>query len=537
MTSPSRLVFELSDSIAPDGTELVEIALKEPRVWGSPRLPFRCRGDEPAFLALTRLPLDEDAVQAVGQTLYRAIAAHPDLAHSLTTALRTQPPARYPVFVEIDSSSRVEMLPWEALCDAHGNFLGLDERWAIGRIVDGARISAGAAEFAPPLKLAVVLSCLGVPAADEWQALLDSIRTVPTLPVELLVLASEDDLAATISETRGLPVTVEQVPPDTPALQARIGAFDPHVLHFFCHGSVQGSPHLELAVRSDWVSPPPYNSLFLEAAQIRDLTPRTADRPWLLVLNCCETAAGAGRENLQSLALMLVRDAALPAVVGMREPVASSDASLFTRAFYGGLLGDLSGRLTGTVRPGEPFDWTRYVVRARERLRDKYRMPPSVAARSTQDWTLPVVYTRPEPFVVTPSAAVAVPEAPGGEPSAPAAVPGAPAEEPPAPAAPSAPAPAPPPPAAPRAPAPAPPAAAPGPQPPPPDPETVARSARLEADLLRGLLAQLPPGTPEDFRADIEARLRALGAPAVETAATAVARPAAVARARAGAAG
>lgn len=77
MTRPARLVFELSDSVAPDGTELVEIALKEPRVWGSPRLPFRCRGDEPAFLGLMRAPLDADAMQAVGQTLYRAIAAHP----------------------------------------------------------------------------------------------------------------------------------------------------------------------------------------------------------------------------------------------------------------------------------------------------------------------------------------------------------------------------------------------------------------------------------------------------------------------------
>jgi CHAT domain len=490
MTPPARLVFELSDSVAPDGTELVEIALKEPRVWGSKRLPFLCRGDEPAFLGLTRAPLDADAMQAVGQTLYQAIVAHPDLAQSLTNALRTQPPARYPVFVEIDSISRVETLPWEALCDLDGNFLGLDERWAIGRIVDGARTSVGAAEFTPPLKLAVVLSCLWVPAADEWQALRDNLRAVPGLPVEVLVLTSEEDLAAAIAATPDLPVTVEQVPPDTAALQERVSAFDPHVLHFFCHGSAQGSPHVEVAVHSDWVIPPPYNSLFLEAAQIRDLTPRTADRPWLLVLNCCESAAGADRENLQSLALMLVRDAALPAVVGMREPVTSSDASLFTRAFYAGLLGELSSRLDGSVQPGEPFDWARYVVRARERLRDKYRMPPSVAARSTQDWTLPVVYSRPEPFAVVPSAAAVAPGAPGGEPPAAPPAPPPPAAEPQAPPA-----------DAPEAPA--------------PDTETATRSARLEADLLRGLLAQLPPGTPEDLRADIQARLQALGAPTV----------------------
>jgi CHAT domain-containing protein len=506
VTAPHRLVFELSDSVAPDGSPLVEIALKEPRVWGSPRQPFPYRGNEPIFLGLATVPLADAALRTVGRTLYDAVAAHPPLADTFAEALRTQPPARYPLFVEIDSASQVESLPWEALCGADGTFLGLDERWAIGRMIDAARPPAAPRDLVLPMKITAVLSALHVPADQEWQALWDSIGTVPELPVELLVLASEDDLAETIAGVTppaGVTVTVEQVPESTEALQARIRAFNPHVLHFFCHGSAgRRQPYLQVAVRSDWVTATTH-SLYLEAGQFRDLTERTSDRPWLLVLNCCESAAAGPRDNLQSLALMLVRDAALPAVVGMREPVSSIDASTFTRAFYTALLSEVDGRRAGTVPADEPLNWARYAVRARTTLLDRHQMPRTEAAESTREWTLPVVYLRPDPFVVTvPAPAPAPPAMP-------------PMSPPPMDAGP-----------------PLPGAAAggrPGPAPDPPGPgdddAEAGRTDRLEADLLHGLLTRLPPDTPADLLADIQTRLIALGAAPVEPGAAAPMEP------------
>ncbi|HST67733.1 MAG TPA: CHAT domain-containing protein, partial [Mycobacteriales bacterium] len=527
-----RLVFELSDSIAPDGSPLVEIALKEPKVWASPRQPFPFRGTEPVFLGLTSVPLADAALRTVGRTLYDAVAGRPPLADTFAEALRTQLPERYPLFVEIDSASQVESLPWEALCGADGTFLGLDDRWAIGRIIDAPRPPASPRDLVLPLKVAAVLSALHVPAGQEWQALWDSIGAVPGLPVELLVLASEDELAGTIDTAvapAGVSVTVEQVPDSTEALQQRIRTFNPHVLHFFCHGSAgRRQPYLEVAVRSDWVTTTK-QSLFLEAGQFRDLTERTSDRPWLLVLNCCESAAAGPRDNLQSLALMLVRDAALPAVVGMREPVSSTDASTFTRAFYTALLSEVDGRRTGAVAADEPLNWARYAVRARTTLLDRLGLPRTEAAESTREWTLPVVYLRPEPFVVTVPAVAAVPApaeaappeaAPPGPAPAGAAPPGAaPAEAGPPEVGPGEPGPAEalppvfvpldpvpldavPPELVPPVPVPVPAAAAPpsiAPPPPPPDGGDAARSARLEADLLHGLLTRLPPGTPADL--------------------------------------
>jgi hypothetical protein len=489
VTEPDRLVFELSDAVTTDGVKIVEIALKEPKIWATKSRPFSYRGDEPAFLGLTRVPMEAGTVQTVGQLLYSAVALHPELKQTLAEALRKQPPERYPVLVEIDTDSPVEGLPWETLCDRDGTFLALDERWGVARIVDGALSSPAQGLFTPPLKLAVVLSCLGVPAADEWKALWDSLAAFPGLPVEVLALVSEDSLDIQLVRSALPGVTVDSVPRDARQLKERISCFDPHVLHFFCHGSTEGSPHLSVAVRSDWRTGSSEGSLFLEAAQIRDLTPRTADRPWLVVLNCCESAAKEARDSLQSLALMVVRDAGVPAVIGMREPVASSVASLVTENFYRALLAELAGRLDGTVEPVEPFDWARLVVRVREKLCDKYQMPRTVAARNTRDWTLPVVYVRPPAFTVlpTPSPATGMPP-PETEPAADTR--SEPTPEP-------VPTPSPPP------------DAAPGTAPTTAE-DPIIRAMRLEADLLRGLLTQLPPETPAELIADVRARFNDL---------------------------
>ena len=511
MTGRPRLVFELSDAIARDGTRMVEIALREPRVPGTPRQEFPYRGDEPIFLGLAAVPPAADALRSVGRALFEAVTEHPPLSDTFAEALRTHD--RYPLFVQIDSSSSVESLPWETLCTDDGVFLGLDERWSIGRIVDPGRAPAASCDLQLPLRIAAVLSALGVPAAPEWESLRDSVAAAG-LPVDLLVLASEDELAGAIAATpppAGVTITVERVPATTEALQERIRAFDPHVLHFFCHGSAQGhAPYVQVAVSSDWVSDTKH-SLYLETSQFRDLTERTSDRPWLLVLNCCETAASGRGESLQSLALRLVRDAALPAVVGMREPVSSTDASLFTGSFYAELLTEVAERQAGAVPADEPVNWARYAVRARTTLLDKHGLPRTTAAETTREWTLPVVYQRPDPFVVRSAAVPGGTDLPSVAPPPAIPVPVLPLPEPvpPAPA------------AEPAAPPGAAPAAPPAAEPVPPVRAAPAvaeadRSARLEAELLTGLLTRLPAGTPDDLVADIKARLHALGVPATE---------------------
>src|SRR5690606_39275015 len=264
------------------------------------------------------------------------VMANKDLALHLTAALQVQPPERYPVFVELTTPG-AENFPWEALCSQEGDFLGLDERWAGGRIVETISPVPGVWRFEPPLRVAAVLSCLRVPAADEWAALRDACAATG-LPVRLLVLVSEEALHEEIAAAGLDWVTVEFVPPTVQEIGERLQMFDAHVLHMFCHGlSTETSPHLQVAVRSDWLTATS-SSLMVEAQDIRTFNPRVGGLPWLVVLNSCETAGASGEEAVRSLALDLIYEGGVPAVVAMREPVRSDDAVLFTGAFYDQLL-------------------------------------------------------------------------------------------------------------------------------------------------------------------------------------------------------
>src|SRR5262249_32794850 len=156
----------------------------------------------------------------------------------LTTALQTQAPQRYPVYVEIATGTGIEALPWETLCSPAGDYLGLDERWAVGRIVDGPGQLAPLWHFAPPLRIAAVLACLGVEAADEWRALRETVAA-SGLDVRVLAVVSEEELydqiQAEIAAGAGW-AQVALVPVQLDQLQRLVAGFRPHALHFFCHG-------------------------------------------------------------------------------------------------------------------------------------------------------------------------------------------------------------------------------------------------------------------------------------------------------------
>ncbi|HLS46464.1 MAG TPA: CHAT domain-containing protein [Ornithinicoccus sp.] len=420
----SRLVFSIVGQQTADGTVL-GIVLKEPPRFGKNWAPLGVSLAAPAFQALHGVP-PEGAVRAAGRALFDAVMANKDLAPHLTAALQVQPPERYPVFVELTTPG-AENFPWEALCSQEGDFLGLDERWAGGRIVETISPLPGVWRFEPPLRVAAVLSCLGVPAADEWAALRDACAATG-LPVRLLVLVSEEALHEEIAAAGLDWVTVEFVPPTVQEIGERLQMFDAHVLHMFCHGlSTETSPHLQVAVRSDWLTATS-SSLMVEAQDIRTFNPRVGGLPWLVVLNSCETAGASGEEAVRSLALDLIYEGGVPAVVAMREPVRSDDAVLFTGAFYDQLLPEFE-KLLHDATENDPVDWARLMVGARHQLAEQYE-PLSDQLGTKKEWTLPVVYTRPAVFRLqvghTVDAQVAAPSLPS-TPNPAARVPAAPA--------------------------------------------------------------------------------------------------------------
>lgn len=457
----SRIVFQLSNAKGPDGQPSVSIALM-PKDLDSEEVLFSCSAAEEVFQETTKQVLDADAIKNAGSRLFSAVSAHPDIDLQLKAALANN--ADNPVYVWFATKDGVEQLPWEAMWAPSGQVLGLDEKWAIGRM---ATAKAGGGIFhtlEPPIRIAAVLSCLGITAAGELAALRKALEAAPG-QVELLVLASEEQLVtglqADIDAGTAPGVRVELIPSDLGELQRKVREFRPHVLHFFCHGSIAGGPHIQLAVKSDWEAAAPGGGLTAEASQFKEFR-RDGDELWLIVLNCCEGAAPGPNADSQSLALGLIREGHAPAVVAMREPVVNKVAESVTSGLYSKLLSDLVERLKAPGPP-KPLDWARMIVAARDRLaRSHDGMLLSQAAASTKEWTLPVVYVSPDEFhvQVVPPPAVP-PPAPGVAPA------------------------------------------------PPSDTE---REARLEIEALQSLLRSLPPGRALDLRSEAVARMQELAA-------------------------
>ena len=481
----NRIIVELGSSVAPDGRPYISISLEEPDVFGSQALPFACTANDAEFAALRSAQLANGSIQAAGGRLYQELASHPEISEYMQTALQTAAGGRYPVFVAIATPAGAEALPWEALCSPGGEYLGLDERWALARMVGPRAQGVPFYTLTPPLRIAAVLSCLGIPAAGELAALRKAVRDAGAEHAKLLVVASEEqlviDLRAELDAGTAPEVErVEVIPEDVASLQEMLAGFAPHVLHFFCHGSLKGSPHIAMARKSDWQTANPTPGLLAEARDFGGFTRNTDDDlPWLVVLNCCEGAGVAAEPDSQSLALALALEGIAPAVVGMREPVVSSTANELSKAIYGKLLADVVTRIGAAGQAPQPIDWPRLVAAARDKLAQTHDgMVFSEAAASTKEWTLPVVYVRPDEFTLQ---------------VVPAAAPTPPSISPPGP-----------PPPPPRPPGP--------PVAPPVDAVTATRAARLEVEALHALLAALPPDQAVDLKADAANRIAQLTA-------------------------
>jgi hypothetical protein len=355
--------------------------------------PFVC---QPPTNATWTVP---DAVMQHGRTLRQALAQHPAIAQMLQMLALAPPTQVTPIYFYLQAPE-AEQLYWEALYDdVQGVFLALDLRWPIGRIAD-----ALATQPAPPfykfegaLRLAAVLSALDVPAVVEWQNLRQAIDAARAagLPVELLLLVGEESLhdAMQAEITRGAltGVTVKLIESSADKLEAALDAFQPHLLHFFCHGAVDhGVSRLKVATALDWAAGADVASLVLPVEQLIALP--AMRQSWLVVLNCCE--GGAATTQLHSMAHTLVARGA-PAAIGMLEPIAAADAHRFCAGFYPAIFREIGQALaqSSSAQPA-PIEWSMSLRAARIQIHS------GVDPKSERTWALPVLYARPERFQI-----------------------------------------------------------------------------------------------------------------------------------------
>lgn len=403
------------------GTTTPLVALELP--FFSDQSDFGCTGGEAEFAALrdlARRPADS-VVRKAGTLLYNGLRTNDDVITALGEALRIAQDQRRPFILELRKvDPSIEHLPWETLYAPDAGFLGLDRRWSVGRRVRSDQ-GQPTSVLSAPLRISAVMSCLGIPARGEWEQLADAVESSP-IPVEVAAFVGEPALQRAINESRpswlwGL----EGIPESANDLSARFAAhrtagFTPHILHFFCHGSLEFSPHLQIATKADWGrGDVRQSSLTLEPSEINQLSPPT-DRPWLVVLNSCLGAApgATAAAGSQPLALSLIKEGGYPAVIGMREPVDAADATTFSSCLYPELFTTLAA--VPADREVTP-DWSRLLITARRKLSEAPGVPLSQAAEQRPQWTLPVLYVRYRPgsadFSVTRADAAPVQPPPG----------------------------------------------------------------------------------------------------------------------------
>jgi hypothetical protein len=392
----SRLVICVEQLVRGTGDIDVYFRVDEPNDvvdWDKSR-PLLCSPADAPFVKLAHIaahdrnPIANELVKTVGEGVFAGLAKHLGVQEAFNRAVyshQVSDASPWPLYINIRAPA-AEALPWEILYHPKGEFLSLDARWPMARMV-GSGLGHIERVLELPIRLAIVLGATQLDATPEWEAIYEAISQ-SGLDYKILVLVAQPALEQHILNQADGKVTVEYVPPTEQVLVDRLIVFCPHFLHFFCHGSVNFDGFMEIATRNHLTfgDDPVYLST-RELLRMRDLV-------WLITLDACEGATPT--RELSSFSYSLVKDG-VPAVIGMREPIEAFDASVFCGAFYSAALSSLAVQI-GTGNAYVKLSWEFALRSARAELCGMFRGPVAITAAQHKVWTLPVLYRKPGDF-------------------------------------------------------------------------------------------------------------------------------------------
>lgn len=361
----------------------------------------------PNIQALANTP-QPDVVKHAGETLLKELTGEQDINTVMANQLANSSSCAWYMEFEYGTAT-AENLPWEALFESNAQFLALSANSPIGRIRSGYfptavnyldRVPGDSSRGT--LRILAVISAGDLPTSDlkrEWDSLLKADLQAATskhVNVEYCVVLSDDGSLSSpntgfeshVRQTSGAQIVFPVKKQD---ITDAIYNFNPHIVHFFCHGT---ATHLQIADRLDYLAQRP-GSIDLYAKDISDVL-RTHDRSlWMVVLNCCHSATTS--INTRSIASDLVH-ARIPMVVGMREPVDVKSASAFTGSFYSDVIRFIDRawptQFNNNVPVPVAIDWSAAFPSARDAIKETVRHTDksSVAAGKRKEWTLPAHY-------------------------------------------------------------------------------------------------------------------------------------------------
>jgi hypothetical protein len=274
-----------------------------------------------------------------------------------------------------------EAIPWEAVHHPQSNFLALQEKCPVARVVRsrGARAITQEA-LDGPVRITAVLGAAGMPTDQELDSFVGALALWSS-PLKAVIFMAEEDLVASVNGRGDPKFQAELMPVTVPELIASISRTEPHLLHLLAHGFAEGGGRLEIATRLSLAGGDPLN---VGAREIY----RASSTAWLITLNACSGAAPDTESH--SLASDLMAEG-VRAVVAMREQIRYDIACQLTRALYTEIGTAFRNRFTPGQR--ETIYWGSIVTRARNAL-------CNAGSTKYKPWTIPILYLQPGPLVV-----------------------------------------------------------------------------------------------------------------------------------------
>ena len=346
--------------------------------------------DAPPFQKLLNQLYRPKTVEEAGALLAEALSFHPAIREALDHFVQPSRKGPVPIYIDIGPED-ADSLPWEALYKQDAGFLGMDPRWPIARVLPRGSVEIG---YAPPLKIMAVLSAPTPEegAEGEWDAIYTELKG-SSLEYDLLAFVSETALLVKIKSLGDQRVTAIELSCENEILQG-IKDYQPDVLHFYCHGLADGPAQLIINAALDLengLEP----SICIKAEKLWQ-SADPGNPPWLLTLNCCESAAPRSSETL-NLARYLGK-MAFPSVIGMRRPVRSDYANHFSKFLYHGIFDEL---YKASQQDTYEIEWATVLWKARQEVATKFAGPSqtySQVAPFCNEWTVPVLYTARDPL-------------------------------------------------------------------------------------------------------------------------------------------
>ena len=340
-------------------------------------------------------------VISYGTLLATELSAHNGLQQELTQLFLTAAPNQAKLHI-VFRTPTAEAFRWEALCNAAAKFLVVDVDCSLKRIPgNGPGRNLPLRLFNWPLKLSAFLSAAGISASQEFEVISGAIKAARDngFDVRGTIYLGEQDLLDTaladVAAGKWPGTEVRPIPASTVAIDEALRDDPPHLLHFFCHGSIElGQQLLEMASITDHDNEVPAGSIKLAVIRLRDRL-IAESTVWMTVLNSCSGAQHVPR--VYSMAGVLAK-AASPITIGMAEPIEEQDATLFSSIFYPEAFRLLKASI-GDIAFGDTsvVDLAPAVTKARRTLHAHCAEGP---ADGFGRWSLPILYQRDQPLRV-----------------------------------------------------------------------------------------------------------------------------------------